>query len=60
LSGQPPEPLWDWMKFIEYWSMSGRVSRSTLTQMKFSFKKEAVAGSENASAAMTWHQWQVE
>ncbi len=40
--------------------MSGRVSRSTLIEMKWSFRNAAVSGSEKASPAMTWHQWQVE
>ena len=40
--------------------MSGRSSRSTFTQTKFSFMSAATAGSSKDSRSMTWHQWQAE
>ncbi len=39
-------------------SMSGRSSRSTLTQTNPEFIAAATSGSSNDSWAMTWHQWQ--
>ena len=39
-------------------SMSGRSSRSTLMQTKFSLRSLAISALENDSRSMTWHQWQ--
>ena len=60
LMGHPPLPVVACTKVMYTLSTSGRSSRSTLMQTKFSFMNFAVVSSSNDSCAMTWHQWQVE
>jgi len=57
--GQPPLPVKPMMYCMYVLSTSGRSSRSTLIEMKFSLRNFAISASSNDSSAMTWHQWQV-
>jgi len=41
-------------------SISGRSSRSTLIETKYSFSTSAISGFENDSCSITWHQWHAE
>src|SRR5215216_5068485 len=60
LSGQPPRPLISCTALIYIWSTSGRSSRSTLIQTKYSFITAATLSSSKLSCSITWHQWQAE
>ena len=55
-----PLPVVVCRKLMYTRSISGRSSLSTLMQTKYSFMIAAMAGSENDSCSITWHQWHVE
>ena len=55
--GHPPDPVRAWVAAMYSESMSGRSSRSTLTEMNHRDSSAATVSSSKLSWAMTWHQW---
>lgn len=51
--GQPPLQVIIWQTFMQVASMSGRSSRSTLIEIKVSFKASATSSSSKDSLSMT-------